>query len=207
MQPLRKLPPAFKRFGKMGGVLSFAVYENVPLAGDEEILAAMSQVFGKEHFNLEKLRSLGRRGINEDAFFGDWYDRDSGSLLKLGRYRTADGTELTNPRLRRLDRIKIQSGAAPVPEAGSGGQFAYAFSHPPYGLEGRPSEVQAVFDEIKEFILPPFQQREILDWSSPRLPEVSNYFAHGMEWWGVFLFSIHIPAIERLTIIAGSTTD
>jgi hypothetical protein len=29
----------------------------------------------------------------------------------------------------------------------------------------------------------------------------------GMEWWGIFLFSIHVPAIERLTIVAGSTTD
>jgi steroid 5-alpha reductase family enzyme len=67
--------------------------------------------------------------------------------------------------------------------------------------------VQAVFDEIRDFILPPAHQYEICDWSSPRLPEVSDYFTDGMEWWGVFLFSIYVPALKRLTIVAGSTTD
>ena len=38
-------------------------------------------------------------------------------------------------------------------------------------------------------------------------PAVSDYFAAGMEWWGVFLFSVYVPALQRLTIIAGSSTD
>jgi hypothetical protein len=67
--------------------------------------------------------------------------------------------------------------------------------------------VQAVFEEIRDFILPPLKSSEILDWTSRELPEVSDYFVDGMEWWGAFLFSIHIPALQRLTIIAGSSTD
>ncbi len=46
-----------------------------------------------------------------------------------------------------------------------------------------------------------------MDWSSPRLPEASRFFAAGMEWWGVFLFTIYVPQIRRLTVIAGSTAD
>ena len=99
------------------------------------------------------------------------------------------------------------SGAAPGIDPGSGGQFAYAFSNPPYGLRARGSEVQALFEEIRDFILPPDERSEILDWTSPRLPEVSAYFSMGIDWWGVFLFTIHVPATGRLTAIAGSTTD
>jgi hypothetical protein len=64
-----------------------------------------------------------------------------------------------------------------------------------------------VFEKIRDFILPPLEGAEIFDWSSPQLPEVSDYFDPGMEWWGVFLFSIHVPAMTRLTVIAGSTSD
>lgn len=67
--------------------------------------------------------------------------------------------------------------------------------------------MQTVFDGIMDFMLPPAHESAICDWCGPELPEVSDYFAAGMEWWGVFLFSIHVPAIRRLTIIAGSASD
>ncbi|MBN9467142.1 MAG: hypothetical protein J0J10_00035 [Bosea sp.] len=57
------------------------------------------------------------------------------------------------------------------------------------------------------FLFPPLQKAEITDWSSPKLPEVSDYFADGMEWWGVFLFTIYLPDLKRLTVIAASATD
>lgn len=207
MKRIEKLPPAFNRYDKMLGVLDFAVFDDAT-GTEEEILSVIPQTLRHSNsFDAEALRLLGCRRIRERAFFGDWYDLDSGHLLKVGGWRTADGRELENPKLKKLDGVKIMSGAAPCPDAGAGGQFAYAFSCPPYGLKGRPSEVQANFDEIRDFLLPPGQRSEICDWSSPQLPEVSDYFAAGMEWWGVFLFSIYIPQIERLTIVAGSTTD
>ena len=43
--------------------------------------------------------------------------------------------------------------------------------------------------------------------SSSALPDVSDYFADGMEWWGVFLFSIYTAETRRLAIIMASTTD
>ena len=76
------------------------------------------------------------------------------------------------------------------------------------GLGGRrgtrPGEI---FHAVRRFILPPDLEHDILDWAHPELPEVADYFAQGMEWWGVFLFTIHVPALNRLTAIAGSTTD
>lgn len=205
MNRIEKLPPAFERFDKMLGVLDFAVFENAG-GTEKEVLSAVPQALRYFHrFDAGKLRALGSRRITEKAFFGDWYDPDSGNLLRLGRYKTADGWQLTDPVLSSLDGVKIISGASACPE--TDGQFAYAFSSPPYPLDARPGEVQAVFEEIRDFILPPHRASEILDWSDMRLPEVSDYFDDGAEWWGVFLFSVHIPSMRRLTIIAGSATD
>ncbi len=127
--------------------------------------------------------------------------------MKIGEYTTSDGKKLVNPRLKDLEGIHIRSGGSPLPEAGAGGQFAYAFSWTPYGLKAGPEQVQELFTAITKFVLPPNLEHDILDWSSPRLPEVSKFFAAGMEWWGVFLFTVHIPVIRRLTVIAGSTSD
>jgi hypothetical protein len=128
-------------------------------------------------------------------------------LLKLGNYTNADGAELHNPKLKNLDRVKIMSGGAPVPEAGAGGEFAYAYSYSPDGLRGPPSEVQFVFEDVRDFLILPTHTSEICDWTSPKLPEVSDYFEAEMEWWGVSLLSIYIPAEQKLTIIVGSTRD
>ncbi|OWV82116.1 hypothetical protein ATY77_02415 [Rhizobium sp. R634] len=207
MNRIETLPPAFERFEMMMGVLDFAIFENA--TGDREnMLFAIPQALRHfEKFDAEKLRQLGGRPISEKAFFGDWYDFDRGHLLKLGRYKTAAGPELENPQLSSLDDIRIMSGSSSCPEPGSGGQFAYAFSNPPYPLAARPGEMQAMFEEIRDFILPPGRNSEIIDWSNPHLPEVSDYFDAGAEWWGIFLFAIFIPSMRRLTIVAGSTTD
>lgn len=207
MNRIVTLPPAFERFETMMGVLDFAVFEDAA-GGREDVLSAIPQALRHARtFDAEKLRLLGGRLISENTFFGDWYDFESGRLLKRGHYRTAAGSALVNPPLSSLDGVRIMSGSSDCPEPGSGGQFAYAFSNPPYSLAAEPSEVQAVFQAIRDFILPPGQRGEIVDWSNARLPEVSDYFADGTEWWGVFLFSIFIPSMRRLTIIAGSATD
>lgn len=207
MERLAKLPPAFGRFGKIGGVLDFAVFESAE-GGDEEILEAVGLALPNgKRFDPGRLRQLGYRRIEPRVLFGDWYDRGSGHLLRRGDFGTEDGRALKDPALVALDRETILSGGGVLPEAGAGGQLAYAFANPPHSLDTPGSEVQALFDEICGFILPPLHWSEIFDWTSPRLPEVSDYFEAGMEYWGVFLFSIHVPALQRLTIIAGSTSD
>jgi hypothetical protein len=198
------LPTALTRYFDIGGVLLFTVFADVD--GDEEscICAIASVVPG---VNTSDLRALGSRRVDDQAFFGDWRDTSTGDLLLRGTYTTEDGRTLTNPRLRDLDDVVIDYGGGEIPDTGAGGQFAYAFSWTPYGLQERPSKIQDLFDAVTDFILPPTLDHEIRDWSSPRLPEVSRYFEAGAEWWGVFLFTIYVPATRQLTVIAGSTTD
>jgi hypothetical protein len=204
MQAVENLPAAFERFQKIGGVLRFATFDDAK--GDEKsALTAISTML--PDVDQAKLKSLGFRRINLRAFYGDWYDADDDALLRLGVFATEDGRELVNPKLGDLDQTAIVSGANTVPEAGTGGQFAYAFSSTPYGLRARPREVQELFCMIRDFVLPPGLEHEISDWSSPRLSEVSDYFAAGMEWWGVFLFTVYVPAPRLLTVVAGSSTD
>jgi hypothetical protein len=203
MRPTDDMPAAFRRFADMGGVLDFALFEDAR-GTEAEILAAMPGVLHGEPFDPGPLHA---RPIDQDSFFGDWYDPAQGLLLKRGDYSCAGRKNVSDPPLATLDQMRIVSGGCQVPEVGAGGQFAYAFCQPPYPLSGRPSEVQALFAEIRDHILPPGKQAAILDWSSPELPRVSPYFEQGMEWWGVFLFSIHVPALKRLTLIAGSATD
>ena len=207
MERVQKLPSVFERARKAGVVLDFAMFDGA-IGTEAEIVDAVPQVFARRsNFDAGRLRTLGSRVIWKRQFLGDWYDPENKALIKFGDWRTDDGRELHNPLLKTLDRVRFQSGGIEIPDAGTGGNFAYAFSSPPYSLQAKPSEIQAIFDSILTIILPTKVVAEIRDWSDARLPEVSDYFEHGMEWWGVFLFSIHLPALERLTIIAGSTTD
>ena len=76
-----------------------------------------------------------------------------------------------------------------------------------FKLPNKDSPKGWVSPSAKVRVLPPDLAQVILDWSHPRLPDASPYFAAGMEWWGVFLFTVHVPALGRLTGIAGSATD
>ncbi len=207
MTPVTDLPPAFAAFDKMGGALGFAVFEQADGTEDEALTAIRMAMRGCHGFEAGRLRELGYRFLKRQAFLGDWYDDDRRLLVKRGSWSLADGREMENPPLRSVDRLKIVSGSSRIPDVGCGGQFAYAFSQPPYSLNARPSEVQNVFDAIIDSVMPPDHRASIRDWSHPALPEVSDYFDAGAEWWGVFLFSIYVPDLRRLTIIAGSTTD
>jgi hypothetical protein len=200
-------PVAFDRFESIGGVLRFRLFEAASVGEDEVVSAITSTLPAGSSFDAEALLELGGHRTDEQVFFGNRYDAASGSLIAVGEHRTADGRQLVDPALALLDEVVIESSVSALPEPGWGGHFALAFSSPPYGLKASPREVQALFDEVKAVILPPQHEAEIIDWTNPRLPQVSSYFAAGMEWWGVYLFSIYVPATRQLTIIAGSASD
>ena len=207
MDRVLPLPFAFQHFQAIGGVLDFAVFRDADGTEDECLRAIPAILPPGTPYDADKLRSLGGRPISTEVFFGDWYNPERGLLLQAGTCTTSDGQTFENPPLLSISYLTIQSGGSPIPEPP--GQFAYAFSHPPYGLFGKQSfiEVQAVFDDIRQFLLPPGQQHDILDWSHEQLPLVSPYFEPGAEWWGMFLFSLYTPSLRRLAIIAGSATD
>ncbi|MGE0739846.1 MAG: hypothetical protein AB7O98_00775 [Hyphomonadaceae bacterium] len=202
MQRIANPSSAITRYADIGGVVEFAVYDDAD--GDPDaVFAAVCDAAPIE--NPEALRAIGFRRLDDASFYGDWYELATHSLLLIG---TWGGIErpLVNPKLRDLDDHRLAGGGL-IPEAGAGGQFAYAFSHPPYGLQAKPREIQDLFDKIRHAILPAAVDHEILDWSSPDLPMASSYFEPGMEWWGVFLFSIYVPEHRRLSIVWASTTD
>ena len=212
MRAVEKLPPSIRRFHKAGGVVRFAVFDGSAGAEDDLVAAIRAALPKGSTFDEDKLRALPRRVLKERVFLGDWVDPVDRSLIRIGDWHTRDAQRLHNPKLKTLigkgrGRGDGMSGAARGVVAGEGGQFAYAFSNPPYSLRARPTEVQELFDDITALIVPADQQNTILDWTSARLSEVSDYFVPGMDWWGAFLFTIHVPAIGRLTAIAASTSD
>ena len=96
----------------------------------------------------EKLRGLPRKQVKERAFFGDWCDPVDRSL-RVGDWRTPEGKELHNPKLKSLigkgqGRHEGMSGAARGVVAGEGGQFAYAFSNPPTALRAAGHRVNSL---------------------------------------------------------------
>ncbi|MGH8777751.1 hypothetical protein [Paraburkholderia sp.] len=207
MKKLEPLPPMFRRLQQIGGVLEFIVFEEAE-GTEDEIAAAMCSTLSEiATVNTDALRSIGYRRITQREFFGDWYDLDRKALIRCGDWKIEGGKELHNPRFVDIGDRKIISGGGSIPDAGSGGQFAFAFTDPPYKLRAPYGEVQVLFDQICGFLMPPGFDVDILDWSSDRLPDVSDYFVDGMEWWGVFLFSVYVSGLKRLTIIAGSSTD
>lgn len=207
MQLIEKLPSPFQRYQEIGGVLDFAVFENVGDANQDIFSAIRCALPSDASFYPGRLNAFGYKRIERREFFGDWYDLDAKKLIQRGSYTTEDGLNIENPLLEDIEDVKIRIGGFSSPDPGVGGQFGYAFLCPPHGMIKKCGEIQSLFDQIVDFIIPVNVSSEILDWTDPRLPEVSDYFEGGMEWWGVFLFSIFVPELQRLTIIVGSTTD
>lgn len=205
MRRLDELPPAFQRYANAGGAFVFAVFDDVE-DGDEAAIAAIRGLLG-DRIDEAVLREIGHRRIGIAAFLGEHGDPASRTLIKRGVWQTADGGELIDPPLGMLDDVGINGGGYGLELPGEGGQFARAFAFTPYGLNARPSEIQAMFAEVLAFLLPPDEPSLILDWASPRLGEVSPWFEVGMEWWGAFLFTIHQPERRRLIAFAGADTD
>lgn len=211
MECIEKEPGSVSRYREIGGVLDFAFFEDVGdtvQSAHEATEQALKRVLGeRERFDPALLRSAPYRKLGKDAFLGDWFDSRSGLLIHRGGVTTDTGQNLVDPTYKQLEGLRIQSSGSPVPALWAGGQFAYAFSQPPYGLQASPGEIQALFSKVCDVILPPWLDSEILDWGSRDLMAVSDYFQAGAEWWGAFLFTVRIPAQQRMTVILGSTTD
>lgn len=175
---------------------------------DTDARAAIHDTLGKVGgVNDRALNALRPRNLSEAQFFGDWYSLSDGSLIWNGDVTTTRGRQLTRPSFTALNGQKVASSDAGIPDVSEGGQFAHAFTNPPYGLSCTPAKVQQVFDRARETLLPKGHTCVITDWTSPDLDAVSNHFEQGKEWWGVFLFTIYDTTNGRLTMIVGSATD
>ena len=206
------LPPAFARFDEIGGELEFAIFDDAD-GDDEAVMRVIAQVLddpNDDPVNIDLLRDRGYRRVDLAGFLGDCCDPNTGTLIARGTHRAPTGEIYVNPTLVALDdlpRFSSSSDGIATPGDVDGEKFAYAFTKPPYSLKASGAEIQQLFDAVMREILPPGHPAEILDWISPDLPEISGIFYAGMEWWGVFLFTIYIPDLRQLTVIVGSATD
>lgn len=206
MQRRTSLPAAFHRYARLGE-LEFALFDDAD-GTPEQIVAAVHQALPpRASFDGARLLQLGSRELDRSQFFGPSLSPDGRDLIRQGTWRTADGREWTDPTFRQLAGMQVVSGGSGWPDPGTGGNFAHAFSRPVHGPGGDPLEWQQLFDVICAVLLPPGTRAEIRDWATPQLGEVSDYFEAGLEWWGVYLFSIYLPEWRQLAIVLGSATD
>jgi hypothetical protein len=215
MMKKHQAPKIIDEFNKIGGVVDFSFFSDV------DSLENCAEAAFREHFSSASMWStdfpntfdatvigqLPRRAIWKKEFLGNSYDADRKMLRLVGGGTLTDGTELENPTFEELFGKKTSNWANGLPDVGSGGNFAYAFSQPPYGLQADYKEKQRIFDAVMTHLFPDQIRIEITDWSSTELTKLSSYFLHGMDWWGVFLFTLYAPSLRQLTVISASTSD
>lgn len=205
MQQVTDLPAAFGAYRQIGGVLEFASFDGSD-GSEADCLAAIRAAIPAEFgFDAGALRELGSRAIGLPEFLGDWCNPASGRLIRVGKWYGPNDTEYDSPELVSLEGIPGEGGVYFPPDPGSGGQFAYAFQCPPGSLKASPLDVQGLFDAVYGFLLPAGEEAEIRDWSSPQLDAVSDWFASGVDGWGVFLFTIYLKGSGRLRVVAASS--
>jgi len=206
-------PEALPQFRAAGGVVDYSVFEG---AGHDQdsVKIAMGRHFNelrdlwRPWVKLEELFRLPHREIDQGTFFGDWYDLNTRSLVLCGSGSIEGRGKLVNPLFVDLNDCSIgEYWGSSRPEIGSGGQYAYAFCNPPYSIDASFLQLQMCWREINKFILPTEHYVIITDWSSSELGKLSNYFEAGLEWWGVFLFTIFTPELQQLAVVSASTTD
>jgi hypothetical protein len=213
----RPLPDFFSRYHRIGGVLHFGLFADC--TGTEEsfheaIAASIGESVGAGTIDRRHLVGLPWRSLSPQAFLGCWADIRTRTLRRFGEYTASHRRKLINPSYAELETLRragerITSGGTPIPDLWVGGQFAFAFADPPYGLfDTTPGEVQALFEAVLDVVVPRGRAVDIRDWGSPALADACpDYSRPGTERWGVFLFTVFDAPNKALTVIAGSSTD
>ena len=206
-------PPAFMQaLKRIGSVLDMTVYEEADFRLPA-LAAAIAQTLdeGDSAGTADRLLDLGAREISREALLGSWWDPDRAVLVYDGTIGNPEtGASFERPTIFEREAAKKEgydSGGHNVPGMDQPGNLAYAYFSPPYGLRGSAREIQNLFDRLLNFLFPPGETPIIHDWKTPDLADVSGYFRAGLEWWGVFLFTIAHPQAGRVIVLMASTTD
>ncbi|MFU7529105.1 hypothetical protein [Qipengyuania sp. ASV99] len=153
------------------------------------------------------LQSLNQCNLTREAFLGEWCDPRDLMLIKRGSGEVEGLGQVSDIRYDKLGEAPFRSWGGATPDCEEPGQYAYAFSCPPYSLEGPSAKIQRLFKASTELLLGRGERIEIFDWSRGDLTRVHPLFEAGMEWWGVFLFTIFKLDDHSMFVISGSTTD
>jgi hypothetical protein len=198
-------------FNKAGCVFEFAVFRVTDIFENQTAL------------HKEVLDRLGIQ-VNEKAALA--YDR---LITKHPRYKVKPfvgckfETELATPIAVKPELVHALLELKPW-EVGKHfyGAFFQSFRKPPYGTKWDDAQATEVFQLWTEMIgLAPSDKPQILDWVAdpykapvkgfyPEEPERcawSNYFQDGLEWWGVWCFTILNPRKQTMAALVASATD
>lgn len=158
---------------------------------------------------IAALQSIEERKLTREIFLGEWCDPRDLMLIRRGSGDVEGLGRVSDIRYDTLGEAKVRNWGVAIPDPGfdEPGQYAYAFSSPPYSLNALRSEIQRLFKQSTELLLGRGAPIEIFDWSGGDLTLVHPLFEAGMEWWGVFLFTIFNPDDRTMVVISGSTTD
>ena len=156
---------------------------------------------------IAALQSIEERELTREAFLGEWCDPRDLMLINRGSGEVEGLGRVSDIRYDKLGEAPFRNWAWATPDCDEPGQYAYAFSSPPYGMQGSQAEIQRLFKQSTELLLGRGERIEIFDWSGGHLTRVHPLFEAGMEWWGVFLFTIFRPDDHSMIVISASTTD
>ncbi|PLK25753.1 hypothetical protein [Novosphingobium sp. TH158] len=204
-------PSEIWRYEEAGGVIHHSFFFDAD--GDDESLYAaitwhlarlIDHEYGTGWLDSRKLPALEREVIDRRTFLGDYYDMEREALIWPGTGLTESGEMVADPLWDATDPLKLKHYE---PDSVWNGNYSYAFAHAIHPLQMPKLEVQILFRQIVAMLLPYSGDEIITDWSSKALGGVCEHFLAGLEYWGVFLFTIHHPSTRRLIVISASTTD
>lgn len=188
-----------------GGVISISVCEE---AEDTHVCHAAAVTAAINSKDIErvsnKVSNVVPVEINEETFHGSYFDYDRQLLRHNGTINLAGGDTQTNPFYKDIE--SKWGGSSHIPDLWSLGEFAYAFCRPAYGLTMKPFKIHETYLAITSEVTPRDQCR-ILSWQKKEILAADPWLKAGVDWWGVFVFSVYNKNTGQLFGIAASDTD
>src|SRR5262245_48110627 len=110
MHRVDPLPASINRFHEVGGEVQFAVFDDADGDPDTVFRVLCETV---PITDVDALRAIGFRRLDDVDFYGEWYEAETDSLLLVGAWDGERG-QLINPRLRDLPDRRLVGGG-PIP--------------------------------------------------------------------------------------------
>jgi hypothetical protein len=226
IEPTGELKELLHKFESIGGVVQYALVKpdawDKPVydihreaaiftvqASEREFLEgreALVALYGSSIYNprYEPDKIQGRQSELAE-FTGPYFDLDSNRLLLRGR-----NSKHLNDFFLAGDKEKPESIIHRPGMYGKARNYAYAFSHPPYGLSYGDNkrltapELNELFLALNKALFGGFEaELTIFEWST----DWATFFDAGHEWWGSFLWTVQNKTQDYIIGIAASSTD
>jgi hypothetical protein len=196
---------AYERHQEMSGVLNIQIFNACEdtLENHRSALASVLELSAPK-----PLEVLSPKRISQAAFHGDFFDKKTGHLVPGGQLVDDYGNKITKPY---LTDIHHKKGSSYNPPGGQTGSFAFAYLLPPYGLFRHNAkltniEIEQTYLEMCDYMMPS-KNNHILNWVEPKLIEIAPHLEKGMEWWGVYAYTIHNAEKRMVSAIVAAETD